>query len=78
MTIYFKFIIIINSIKSLIIVIFIFIIIIKTIIIIIKIISIIINSFCKIRKDMKDTKYFISEGGDAFLEIINVVTDDNY
>ena len=37
-----------------------------------------INSFCKIRKDMKDTKYFISEGGDAFLEIINVVTDDNY
>ena len=36
------------------------------------------NFFCKIDKDMKTTKYFISEGGDAFLEIINVVTDDNY
>ena len=35
------------------------------------------NFFCKIGKDVKNRKYFISEGGDAFLEIINVVTDDS-
>ena len=35
------------------------------------------NFYCKIEKNMKDRKYFISHGGDAFLEIINGKIDDN-
>ena len=35
-----------------------------------------INFFCKISKDVKEIKYFISSLGNAFIEIINVIDDE--
>ena len=35
------------------------------------------NYFCKISKNEKGIKYFISNGGDAFIEIINFIDDEH-